>query len=191
MEWSFEGPVGVVTVRQDGDRAVCQAIRPADNGGLYKAWLQGTGEKVLLGTLIPEGGALRLRRVMEVGALERQGAWPPIGAEIVLAYSFTPENPPPPPWCWTDCPRRLLEDPMLSRCLQSVRRALLNRDMEGFFLAFPWSCHEPFPIPPLFCLARLRILSGKRYVEFRFSRQGNPEPLHNFSGGGENRDATQ
>lgn len=191
MEWSFEGPNGAVTVRQEGDRAVCQAIRPADNGGLYKAWLHGAGERVLLGTLVPEGGALRLRRVMEVSALDRQGAWPPTGAEVVLAYSFASEPPPPPKWCWTDCPRRLLEDPVLSRCLQGTKRALLNRDIEGFFLAFPWSSHEPFPIPPLFCLAQLRPLSGKQYIVFRFSRQGRPELLHNFSAGGENREATQ
>ena len=85
MEWSFEGRGGAVTVRQEGDRAVCQAIRAADGGGLYKAWLLGGGERVLRGTLIPEGGALRLRRVMEVEALKRQGVWPPEGGEVVLA----------------------------------------------------------------------------------------------------------
>lgn len=191
MEWSFEGPDGAVTIRQEGDRAICQAIRTADNRGLYKAWLLGTEKRTLLGTLIPEGGALRLRRVMDVRALERQGVWPPAGAEIAVAYSFASDPPPPPEWCWTDCPRRLLEDPILSRCIQDKKRALLNRDIEGFFLAFPWSCHENFPIPPLFCLAQLQILSGKWYVVFRFSRQGRPELPHNISSGGENRNATQ
>ncbi len=190
MEWSFDSPNGVVTVRQEGNRAVCQAIRTADSSGLYKAWLQGTGERVLLGTLIPEGGALRLRRVIEVTALERQGAWPPMGAEVALAYSFAAEASPPPDWCWTDCPQRLLDDPMLSGCLRRIKRALLKRDMEGFFLAFPWSCHEPFPIPPLFCLAWQEFLPGGQYVVFRFSRQGCPELLHNISGEGENRNAT-
>lgn len=190
MEWSFDGPTGAVTVRQEGEKAVCQAIRASDGRGLYKAWLQGSGGKVLLGTLIPEGGALRLRRVLEVPTLERQGVWPPSGAEIVMAYAFTPEAPPPPDWCWTDCPSRLLEDPMLSRCLRGTKRALLKRDVEGFFLALPWSCHDPFSIPPLFCLARLEKLSGRWFCLFRFSRQGRPELLYNFSGGGENRDAT-
>lgn len=191
MEWSFDGPDGAVTVRQEGEKAVCQAIHAFDGGGLYKAWLRGkAGERILLGTLIPEGGALRLRRVMEISALERQGAWPPVGAEIALAYPFASEAPLPPEWCWTDCPERLLEDPMLSRCLRGVRRALLRRDMEGFFLAVPWSRHDPFPIPPLFCLSRLEMLSGRRCVIFRFSRQGQPELLHNFSGVGENRGAT-
>ena len=190
MEWSFDGPSWAVTVRREGDKAVCQAIRAADSGGLYKAWLQGTGERAFLGTLIPEGGTLRLRRVIEIAALERQGVWPPVGAEVALAYPFVSEPPIPPDWCWTDCPRRLLEDPVLSQCLQGIKRALLKRDMKGFFLAFPWSKHRCFPIPPLFCLARLELLAGREYVVFRFSLQGSPELLHNISGGGENREAT-
>lgn len=190
MEWSFDGPNGAVTVRREGDRAVCQAIRASGGEGLYKAWLQGGGGRALLGTLVPEGGALRLRRVLEIRELERRGAWPPVGAEVTLAYSFSPEAPPPPDWCWTDCPGRLLEVPELSRCLRGVKRALLKRDMEGFLLAFPWSCHEPFPIPPLFCLARIETLTDRRYTLFRFSRQGVPELLHNFSAAGENRGAT-
>lgn len=190
VEWSFEGPQGAVTVRQEGSRAVCQAIRTADDSGLYKAWLQGAGGRALLGTLIPEGGALRLRRVMETETLREQGAWPPSGADIVMAYSFTPKAPPPPDWCWTDCPGRLLGDETLSRCLGGRRRALLKRDMEGFFLAFPWSKGEAFPIPPLFCLGELRTMQGGLYVIFRFSRQGRPELLHNFSAGGENRGVT-
>lgn len=181
MEWSFDSPNGAVTVRQEGENAVCQVIRRADSAGLYKAWLHGTGGKTLLGTLIPEGGALRLRRVLEIAALERQGAWPPAGAEVVLAYPFASESPPPADWCWTDCPQRLIKDAVVSKSLYGVKRALLKRDMEGFFLAFPWSCHSPFPIPPLFCLAGLEKLAGGTYAVFRFSRQGRPELLHNFS----------
>ena len=190
VDWSFDGPNGAVTVRKEEERAVCQAIRTTDGGGLYKAWLYGASGKALLGTLIPEGGALRLRRVLEIAALERQGAWPPTGAEVVLAYPFAPEVPLPSDWCWTDCPQRLIEDAVVSRCLHGVRRALLKRDMDGFFLAFPWSRHEAFPIPPLFCLSHIEMISGRRYVVFRFSRQGCPELLHKFSAGGENRDAT-
>ncbi len=190
MEWSFDSPNGAVTVRQEGPRVICQAIRSADSSGLYKAWLRGEGGRVLLGTLIPEGGALRLRRTLEVSQLERQGVWPPVGANIDMAYAFAAEAEAPPDWCWTDCPNRLLGDKMLSRCLWGVNRALLKRDLEGFFLALPYSPHAPFPIPPLFCLSRLERLSDKWYVLFRFSRQGCPEVLHNSSRGGENRSGT-
>ncbi len=180
MEWTFEGPEGTVTVCQEGQRAVCRAIRRADSSGLYKAWLQGEGGKALLGTLIPEGGALRLRRIVDVAALERQGAWPPVGAEVSMAYSFAPQPPPPPGWHWTDCPQRLLEDAALSQCLRGTKRALLRREEEGFFLAFPWPCREGFPLPPLFCLSRVEAIGDRRYILFRFSRGGKPELLHNF-----------
>lgn len=190
MEWSFDCSAGAVTIRQDGERAICQAICPADSRGLYKAWLKGPGGEILLGTLIPEGGALRLRRVLELSELKSRGAWPPENARIAMVYAFSKETPLPPDWCWTDCPGRLLEDPMLCRCLQKVRRALLKRDLEGFILALPWSSREPFPLPPLFCLARIETLGGKRHALFRFSRQGRPELLHNISASGENERGT-
>ena len=190
MEWSFTCKNGAVTVREEGRRAICQAISRAGEGGLYKAWLQGERGRALLGTLIPEGGALRLRRSIEVRQLTGQGAWPPTGAEIVMAYAFTPEAPPPHDWCWTDCPGQLLEERTLREVLRETRRGLLRRDPEGFFLAFPYSDRNPFPIPPLFCLARLERLGGNWYTVFRFSRQGRPELLHNFSGPGDNSNET-
>ena len=80
-------------------------------------------------------------------------------------------------WLWTDCPGRLLADRTLGGCLKGADRALLKRDMEGFWLAFPYSPHDSFPIPPLFCLARMECLWNRWYVVFRFSRRGRPEIL--------------
>lgn len=177
MEWSFDGPGGAVTVRQEGDRAVCQAIRGPDGGGLYKAWLQGKESRFLLGTLIPEGGALRLRRVISVSQLERQGVWPPVGAEIVMAYPFT-DNRPPEGWSWVDCPGRLLGDALLARSAQNLPRALMQKDKQGFSLAMPFQPPKPFPLTPLFCLSRVERLGGGWYVLFRFSRKGHPELPH-------------
>ena len=186
MEWSFTCQNGAVTVRQEGGRAICQAISRTGEDGLYKAWLQGERGRALLGTLIPEGGALRLRRSMEIRQLTGQGAWPPTGADIVMAYAFTSEAPPPHNWCWTNCPGQLMEERALREVLRDTRRSLLCRDPEGFYLAFPYSARNPFPIPPLFCLARLERLGGNWYTVFRFSRQGRPELLHNLSGFGDN-----
>lgn len=178
MEWSFECPNGGVTVRQEGERAVCQAIGRPDGGGLYKAWLRGEEGRALLGTLIPEGGALRLRRSVPIAQLKERGAWPPAGAEIVMAYAFAPETPPSPDWRWTDCPCRLFEDKELSGALRGLDRALIRREVESFFLAVPYAASCPFPIPSLFCLSRVERMGGRPYVVFRFSRQGKPELPH-------------
>lgn len=181
MEWSFDGPGGAVTVRQEGDKAVCQAIRGPDAGGPYKAWLQGERSRYLLGTLIPEGGALRLRRVIAVAQLERQGVWPPMGAEVVMAYPFADRRPPE-GWSWVDCPGRLLGDALLAQSARNISRALLQKDEQGFFLALPFRTNAPFPLTPLFCLGRIARLGGGWYVLFRFSRKGCPE-LPYISGG--------
>ncbi len=173
-------------MRQEGEKAICQAIGRPDNEGLYKAWLCGETGRALLGTLIPEGGALRLRRSVSIASLKEKGAWPPVGAEIVMAYPFAPEEPPSEQWSWTDCPCRMFEDRLISHALRGLNRALVKRDADGFFLAAPYAPNCPFPIPPLFCLGWMERLGGRWYVVFRFSRQGVPELLHNFPAGGEN-----
>lgn len=177
MEWSFDSPGGVVTVRREGDRAVCQAISRRGGDGLYKAWLEGSAGRCLLGTLIPEGGALRLRRVMSVAQLERQGVWPPTCGEVLMAFPVTGREPPP-GWQWQERPGRLMGDSVLSRALHGCPGAFFRREGEGFFLAFPWEKGAPFPIPPLFCLAWTQRLGERWYVVFRFSGEGKPL-LHN------------
>lgn len=186
MEWSFEGSKGAVTVRQEGRCAICQAISRTGEAALFKAYLSGAEGRVLLGTLIPEGGALRLRRSIEVAQLKRQGAWPPTGAEILEAYSFVPESPPA---GWSLCrePGKLMTEPFLREEAGKLGSVLVRRDEEGFLLAAPWGKGKAFPLPPLFCLSRPERLEGKWYILFRFSQRGRPELLHNFSGEGENR----
>lgn len=177
MEWSFESPGGAVTVRREGNQAICQAIRASDGGGFYKAWLYGDEKRFLLGTLIPEGGALRLRRSVPVLQLERRGVWPPAGAEILPAAPAG-DNRPPMGWSWVDCPGRLLRDPPAEAAGRKLARALLRRGMEGFELAFPFDPAAPFPLAPLFCLGRLERLDRSWHVIFSFSARGCPEFPH-------------
>lgn len=180
MEWSFDSPGGAVTVRREGNQAICQAIRASEGSGFYKAWLYGEEKRFLLGTLIPEGGALRLRRAVPVVQLERRGVWPPAGAEILPAVPAG-ENRPPAGWSWVDCPGRLLRDPPAEAAGQKLVRALLRREEEGFELAFPFNPTVPFPLEPLFCLGRLERLDRVWHVLFSFSARGCPEFPH--SGG--------
>lgn len=189
MEWSFEDRLGSLTVRQEGERAIFQAIaRPGDEG-FCKAWLRGERGRVLLGTLIPEGGALRLRRTMPVSQLRAQGAWPPVGAEVVRMGTPSREGTPR-GWQWIDCPGRLLKDPLLERTLHRVSRCLLRREEEGFCLAFPKESDGHFPIPPLFCLSGPRKLAGRWYDVFWFSEEGSPQLPHEFEGLGDTTSET-
>ena len=174
MEWSFDGAGGSVTVRQEGECALCRAMRTSDIGGLYKAWLLGpNGERVLLGTLIPEGGALLLRRSIPVARLRQQCVWPPAGGEIVMAYSFT-EPSAPAGWSVEKDPARKMGDPVLEQAAGQLHSPLTREDTQGFSLAILYSEKTPFPMAPAFCFARLERLNGQMYAVFHFSQAGFP-----------------
>lgn len=174
MEWSFEVPRGAVTVRQEGRCAICQAISRVEEQALYKAWLIGTsGCRVLLGTLIPEGGALRLRRSLEISWLERQGVWPPVGAELLAAYPLTSKILPK-GWRIETEPWKMLEEGELRQNNGALRNGFLRRASNGFWLAFLWNKGNEFPLAMLFCLAQVIKIEEKDFVVFRFSEQGKP-----------------
>ena len=184
MEWCFECPDGAVTVRQEGDRAICQAIRSARGDGLYKAWLKGGKSRFLLGTLIPDGGALRLRRIVPVIQLKNLELWPPAGAEITMAFPFG-EPSPPPGFQWEDHPERRMGDPLLAQSAKELGRVLIRKEENGFSLAVRFQPGTPFPLTPLFCLSCLEQISGTWYLRFDFSRRGYPERPHSSWPAGE------
>ena len=102
---------GALTVREEGGRAVFEAVLPDDRRGLYKVWLTGRGGQFLLGTLMPENARLRLHRTLPVAELERHGVWPLTGAQARLAFPFGEgESTPPKGWRWEREPGRLLGD---------------------------------------------------------------------------------
>ena len=97
-------------------------------------------------------------------------------------------EPLPAGWCWTECPQCLVREAVARGRLSTVGRAAVKRDGTGFTLALPWSWGQPFPVPPLFCLARWGSMAGREFIFFCFSRQGCAELLHSIPGGGDDSD---
>jgi len=165
------GGGGTLTLRQEGSRVHLEAERPADGRGLYKVWLHGDqGGKFLLGTLAPEGGALRLSRTLPVGTLERAGCWPHFRAEAPLAFSFN--APPAGRWYCEQHPEQLVRDPVLRERLRGAM--LCRREDGGFSLAAPFRTDCPVRLPALVCLARLERRDGQLHLVWAFDSQGNP-----------------
>lgn len=164
---------GSLTVQEEGLRAVMTAERPVDGKGLYKAYLRGPAGRALLGTLAPEGGRLVVKRRLTVDGLKRQGAWPPVGGEVELAFPFETGQPPQ-GWNWTEPGELSFGEPLLARMAARQGRVLCRRMGEGFALAYPFSCGRPFPLPALFCLARVASINGGSYVLFHFGEDGWP-----------------
>ncbi|MEG1747340.1 MAG: hypothetical protein RR226_02825 [Oscillospiraceae bacterium] len=161
------------TVECKGTRAAVTVFRPRDDSGLYKAYLRGREGRFLLGTLAPEDGTLVLRRDLPIDRLRRCGAWPVIGADIVLEFTFPVRPPPPKGWRWSDNAKGFT-DPVLQESSQLSGAVLLGDWPFGTKLAYPYSPQKPFPLPPLFCLSKLERLGGKEYIIYYFREDGTP-----------------
>ena len=163
---------GTLTVRQEGVRVHMEAERPEDGRGLYKVWLRGDqGGKLLLGTLVPERGALRLRRTLSLGALERAGCWPWFRAEAALAFSFAARTDGR--WYCEQHPERMVADPVLKA--QISGSMLCRKEPEGFVLSAPFGTDRPVCLPSLFCLAGVERREGRLHMVWHFNAEGEPE----------------
>ncbi len=169
------GGGGTLTLRWEGPRVHMEAEHPPDGRGLYKVWLRGDqGEKLLLGTLIPENGVLRLCRTLSVSALERAGCWPRFRAEAVLSFAF--DAPLGGRWYCEQHPERMVADPLLR---ERLRGAMLCRRGDGeFSLAAPFRTDRPVRLPALFCLSRVESRDGLLHMVWDFDAQGNPKVPH-------------
>ena len=175
MEQSIEMEGGgTLTTRPEGPRVRFFARRPADGRGLYKVWLRGDqGGKLLLGTLVPEGDALALTRTLSLGELVEAGCWPQLRARCVMVFSFDNSRGEE-GWICEEQPARLVTDPVLCTAL---RRSMLYRQGEdGFSLAAPFLPERPFPLVPLFCLARPEQWGGRLRLVWDFDQDGTPRP---------------
>ncbi len=148
MKWS---------VTEQGPRVLIEICCENNGEGLYKAYIQGNGGRVLLGTLMPEKGQLYLKRLLSIDSLRRQGCWPIRRVERELVCSFQNDL-----IQW--------EDEVLRNCAKRMPYHTLNRNKEGFSLSFPFDPHKPFPLTPAFCFARVE--NGK--VIFSFHSNGIP-----------------
>lgn len=167
--WEMEGG-GTLEVRPEGLRVRFQARRPEDGRGLYKVWLHGErGGKLLLGTLAPQGGQLALARTLSLGELERAGCWPGPRARCVLAFPFSGGQG---GWTCEERPGRLVTDPVLRAAISGPM--LCRRGEDGFSLAAPFRPDCPFPLTPLFCLARPERRGGQLRLVWDFDRAGAP-----------------
>ena len=186
--FSLAGGRGSLTLTGLGDRVRAE-VRLADDGrGLYKAYLLGRGGRFLLGTLVPEGGALVLDRTLGLAGLVQMGVWPPLGGTAELAFAFGPgagqpegaqgrpqrAAPVPPGWRREPRPERLFGEALLQQSAQGLRGALVRREGDRIRLALPWRPDGVFPLTPLFCFAVPERLDGALYVSFLLNGRGCP-----------------
>ena len=163
MEW---------TVAEQGPRVVVEVRQENKEDGLYKACAVGPWGNCMLGTLMPEGQKLFLRRVLSIDSLKRQGVWPIKMVECRLVHSFRNDTPAI-PWA----------DEILCRSARALPRHIVRRDREGFSIVTQFDPRAPFPLTPLFCLSRVE--GG--WLIFSFREDGTPYIFQ--SGGKDSKEA--
>ena len=163
---------GRLTMTEEGVQVRLEVLRPNDGRGLYKVWLLGDGGRFLLGTLVPEGDGLCLRRRVSRSSLAQAGCWPVIAGECVLSFSFGQPGKQV-EWIAASHPEGMMGDEVLRRAVRGSQ-LLLRRQSDGFCLAARFDPGRPFPVTALFCLAGVGELHGQPHVFFHFDREGMP-----------------
>ena len=153
-----------------GDTAIdFVCLYPIRRDGIYKVWMRGDGGELLLGTLIPEGERLALRRRISSDTLRRCGCFPVRGAYRVCTQSFGMRSAPG--WYREACPQQFVDAG--TRQL-GVWRPMLCRKGEGWTeLAWRMDGGE-LPMSHLFCLARPVRIGEELYLVWRFRGDGMP-----------------
>jgi len=156
--------LGEVRRRDEGCTVVFEAECECLTDGLYRAYLTGENGELPLGVLAPEDGRLRLRKRFPARETEKIGRITEARAE--KSFSFTDESWKPLP------PGPLLQNARLDRALAAIPEARMRRSGGGWELALPYAPERPFPLPELFCFARVDASGGR--VLYRFDEKNHP-----------------
>lgn len=135
--------------------------------GLWCAWAVGREGTLRLGVLEPMGQEAVIRRRFSMRMTEPLGQL--LRGEVRPAAEEDPGD-----WRSVQDPETLFQAPWLRKRLRGLAGALL-REEEGIrFLALPYDCKRPFPLPALFCFASIRSIRGARYAVFLFDGRESP-----------------
>lgn len=163
--------VGTVNLLEQGGRTQVEVNCHLDGAGLYRAYLLCQQGEYPLGVLEPHGEEVCLRRTVLTGEIGRLG--PVRYGEVRMSYAFSSGRS-----VW----RELSSG---EQFFQKDRElfALLSQEHKGGrwrqegdlrYLALPYDPEQPFPLPRLFCFARIQSIGGCSYAVYAFDREERP-----------------
>ena len=132
--------------------------------GLWCAWAVGDRGELRLGVLEPRGDRGSIRKRLSRRETE------PLGRLLRGELRLREEEP----WQPLTRPESVFRTPWLCRRLGEVSGGLTRRTESGREVALPLDPGRPFPLPPLFCLARTERIGEGRYAVFRFDGEERP-----------------
>ncbi len=136
---------GHILCKDEGCYMTFSVDAPLLGGGVKKVWLfSDGGGRLLLGTLVPEGQRLRLRRRVSHSDLRFRGMAAPTSGQI------NPQEAAP---GWSSLSTLPLHDPELVAALAGLQGSW-RRDGDSVELRFPWQVGQAVPVVSRFCLGQ-------------------------------------
>lgn len=161
---------GQLTIRDEGLRLRIRATAALPQIGLYKVWIYGRGEPVLLGTMTPEGKQLVVERVFTRQTLRQQHCEPIQGGWVQLFHKFAKQQPFQTMRGW----QGICQDRLIQQGLEQHWKCLLEkREGNIIWVAAPFSPQREIPLLPLICLAQVKQMGQQRYLIWKFA-EGKP-----------------
>lgn len=201
MQWEipiYEGNTqrGMVMAQRQGLRTLFQVDCPRWGEGVYKVWLREGQDKLLLGTLMPEGERFRLERVVSNAMLREKGMErctsalaqkEAIGKPTTRAVSQSQTerspgqtdaqlgNQPAAEREWQSVQMLSLPDlePALATAIRNLKGGRWRQIAGGIQVSCPWTIGQQMPCMPLFCFASWSTRKGGMLTWF-FDQGGNP-----------------
>ena len=133
--------------------------------GLWCAWAVGDRGELRLGVLEPCGDRAAIRRRFSARLTGPVGRiqW----GELRPAHPAEPGD-------WLPAAGELFRSPWLREQLQNASGVLTRQAAGRRDVALPYDAGRPFPLPALFCLARVCRIGGRDYVVYAFDSGERP-----------------
>mgnify|MGYP007027390177 FL=1 len=133
--------------------------------GLWCAWAVGDRGELRLGVLEPCGDRATIRRRFSARLTGPVGRiqW----GELRPAHPAEPGD-------WLPAAGELFRSPWLREQLQNASGVLTRQAAGRRYVALPYDAGRPFPLPALFCLARVCRIGGRDYVVYAFDSGERP-----------------
>lgn len=159
--------VGELTTEREALYTWFEARCGLPGDGLWCAWAVGDRGELRLGVLEPEGEHASIRRRFSAqltGPLGRL-QW----GEVRPAHPAAPGD-----WLPAGQAADLFRSPWLRERLWDAAGALTRTENGRRYVALPYDPERPFPLPSLFCLARICRIGGRNYAVYAFDQTEQP-----------------
>ena len=161
--------VGEVALTAQGGRIQAAVECRRDNTGLFRAYLLCERGEYPLGVLEPRGERMGLRRTVRAGELQALGAVR--RGEMRMSYGFSRSDG----WeALEDAAAFFRRDRQLACQAAGLSGALWRQEGKTRLLALPYAQETPFPLPSLFCFARIRTIRDRAYAVYCFDEEERP-----------------